>query len=82
MEQTKKWLDIYFSGKEPNFTPPLHPIGSDFRREVWDILLKIPDGKTITYGDIAREREIAGKKALQKCLRGRCAVLWVTMKFQ
>lgn len=64
LEQAKKWLDIYFSGKEPNFTPPLHPIGSDFRRAVWDILLKIPYGKTITYGDIARE--LAEKKGAAK----------------
>lgn len=64
LEQAKKWLDIYFSGKEPDFTPPLHPIGSDFRRAVWDILLKIPYGKTITYGDIARE--LAEKKGAAK----------------
>lgn len=64
LDQAKKWLDIYFSGKEPNFTPPLHPIGSDFRRAVWDILLKIPYGKTITYGDIARE--LAEKKGTAK----------------
>ena len=55
LEQAEKWLDIYFDGKEPNFTPPLHPTGSDFQHKVWDILLKIPYGKTITYGDIARE---------------------------
>lgn len=54
LEQAEKWLDIYFGGSEPNFTPPLHPIGSDFRREVWDILLTIPYGETATYGDIAR----------------------------
>ncbi len=64
LEQAKEWLDIYFSGNEPNFTPPLHPIGSDFRREVWDILLKIPYGKTVTYGDISRE--LAEKKATAK----------------
>lgn len=64
LDQAKKWLDIYFGGKEPNFTPPLHPIGSDFRRAVWDILLKIPYGKTITYGDIARE--LAEKKGAAK----------------
>lgn len=49
----KEWLDIYFSGKEPQFTPPLHPMGSPFRQEVWQILLEIPYGKTITYGEIA-----------------------------
>lgn len=64
LEQAKEWLDIYFGGNEPNFTPPLHPIGTDFRREVWDILLKIPYGKTITYGDIARE--LAEKKGTAK----------------
>ena len=64
LEQAKKWLDIYFGGKEPNFTPPLHPKGSDFRHTVWDILLKIPYGKTITYGDIANE--LAEKKGNAK----------------
>ena len=50
-----RWLNIYFSGKNPDFIPALHPIGSDFRKEVWDILLKIPYGKTMAYGDIAKE---------------------------
>ena len=52
-EQTAAWLDVYFSGEEPNFTPPLHPIGSAFRQEVWQILLQIPYGQTTTYGEIA-----------------------------
>lgn len=52
---TKRWLDIYFAGKEPDFTPPLHPVGSAFRMRVWDILLKIPYGQTTTYGEIARQ---------------------------
>ena len=52
-EETKKWLDIYFDGKEPDFTPRLHLQGSPFRIEVWEILLKIPYGKTTTYKEIA-----------------------------
>ena len=51
----KKWLDIYFSGEDPTFTPPLHPSGSAFRQAVWQILLQIPYGQTITYGEIARK---------------------------
>ena len=35
---TKHWLDIYFSGKEPNFKLPLHFTGSPFQNEVWKIL--------------------------------------------
>ena len=54
LTETKKWLDIYFSGEEPRFTPSLHPNGSTFRQAVWKILLQIPYGQTITYGEIAR----------------------------
>ena len=57
LAQAKEWLDIYFSGKEPDFTPKLHPIGSPFRQEVWRILLQIPYGQTMTYGEIARQME-------------------------
>lgn len=59
-----RWLDIYFSGKEPDFTPPLHPIGLPFRQVVWAILLEIPYGKTVTYGEIARQ--IAAQQGLPK----------------
>ncbi len=52
--KAKEWLDVYFSGKEPKVTPPLHPSGSEFRRAVWKILLEIPYGQTMTYGEIAR----------------------------
>ena len=54
LAETKKWLDIYFSGEKPTFTPPLHPAGSTFRQAVWQLLLQIPYGQTITYGEIAR----------------------------
>ena len=30
-----RWLDVYFSGREPDFTPKLHLVGSDFRQAVW-----------------------------------------------
>ena len=55
LSEAKEWLDVYFSGKEPAFTPPLHPAGSEFRQAVWQILLQIPYGQTITYGEIARK---------------------------
>ena len=55
LEKARQWLDIYFNGKEPDFTPPLNPVGSDFRLAVWDALLHIPYGKTTTYGSIAKK---------------------------
>ena len=50
---TDRWLDIYFSGHEPGFTPPLQLRTTPFRRAVWNILLKIPYGQTMTSGEIA-----------------------------
>ena len=54
-DETVRWLDIYFSGKIPDFTPPLAPPASPFRKMVWEILLTIPYGQTTTYGEIAAE---------------------------
>ena len=53
-DQTRRWLDHYFAGQAPDFTPALLLRGNEFRRRVWDILLTIPYGHTMTYGDIAR----------------------------
>lgn len=64
LAEAARWLDIYFTGKEPGFTPPLHPIGSAFRQAVWEILLQIPYGRTTTYGEIARQ--LAEKQGLEK----------------
>ncbi len=52
-ETAKKWLDIYFSGHEPEFTPPILLRGSAFRMEVWAELLNIPYGRVTTYVNIA-----------------------------
>ena len=54
--QTKKWLDAYFAGQAPSLKD-IHmlPMGSQFRQIVWNILLNIPYGKVITYGDIAKK---------------------------
>lgn len=52
-KQTVKWLDIYFSGRNPDFTPPIFLQTTPFRKAVYDILLTIPYGQTMTYGEIA-----------------------------
>ena len=61
-EKAKQWLDVYFLGKEPDFTVPLHFTGTDFQNDVWKILCAIPYGQTMTYGEIAKK--IAAKKGL------------------
>lgn len=52
-KETSRWLDIYFSGCIPDFMPPLSLRGTPFQRRVWNALLTIPYGQTVTYGDLA-----------------------------
>ena len=63
-EQTKRWLDIYFHGDIPDFTPPLLLEGSPFRQKVWEILREIPYGQVMTYGEIAGR--IAAQMGVEK----------------
>ena len=60
--RTEAWLDIYFSGQAPDFTPELHPRATAFRRTVWELLRTIPYGQTMTYGELADR--IARQKGL------------------
>ena len=53
-QETIRWLDTYFGGEIPDFTPPIKMHGTVFRQMVWEILLTIPYGQTTTYGEIAR----------------------------
>lgn len=56
--QTARWLDVYFSGKAPGFVPPISLHTTSFRRAVYDILLGIPFGETMTYGEIAKRIDV------------------------
>ena len=64
LAEVKRWLSVYFSGREPDFLPPLHPQGSAFRQAVWEILLQIPYGQTTTYGEISAK--LAQKQGLAR----------------
>ena len=69
-DEADRWLDIYFSGHEPGFTPPIHMKTTPFRKAVWEILLTIPFGRTMTYGEIAaRIAEQNADHSLSPCCR-------------
>ena len=61
LKLTETWLDKYFIGKDPGFFPPIKVSGSEFRKDVWEILLKIPYGKTWTYKEVGEELLKSGK---------------------
>lgn len=54
-DEARRWLDIYFEGRDPGFTPLLALHTTPFRKRVYESLLRIPYGKVVTYQDIARE---------------------------
>lgn len=64
-QETERWLDLYFSGKQPNFTPAYTMLHlTAFRQEVMELLKAIPYGQTTTYGAIAKQ--IAAKKGIPR----------------
>ena len=54
LREARAWLDCYFGGGIPDFTPPVQLNGTPFRMAVWVVLKGIPYGGTMTYGEIAR----------------------------
>ena len=55
-QETERWLDLYFSGKQPDFTPAYTMLHlTAFRQEVMERLKAIPYGQTTTYGAIAKQ---------------------------
>jgi len=54
-EEAFFWLGCYFMGSDPGFTPKLNPRGTAFQHVIWNILLSIPYGQTMNYGQIAEK---------------------------
>ena len=61
LKTTEDWLNKFFAGKDPGLTPPIKVSGTEFRKDVWEILLKIPYGKTWTYKEVGEELLKSGK---------------------
>ena len=69
-ELTERWLEEYFSGRAPGFTPPLRLSGTPFRLRVWELLLEIPFGALTTYGALSDKLRAAGVKASPRAVGG------------
>lgn len=55
LKRAKRWLDAYFRGENPAMDLPLAPEGTEFQKQVWQLLGQIPYGQVTTYGALARE---------------------------
>jgi methylated-DNA-[protein]-cysteine S-methyltransferase len=67
-EDTRLWLDLYFSGTIPDFIPPINPQGTLFQQKVWRELLAIPYGRTTTYGAIAKRINCRSAQAVGQAI--------------
>lgn len=63
-EETARWLDIYFNGTNPDFTPTLSLHGTEFQKAVWRRLRDVPYGCTASYGDIASKLPHSSARAV------------------
>ncbi|MCL1797770.1 MAG: methylated-DNA--[protein]-cysteine S-methyltransferase [Eggerthellaceae bacterium] len=61
---TQRWLKLYFEGKNPGMLPPIKMNGTPFRQRVWELLLEIPYGELVTYGELAAK--LAAEKGVEK----------------
>lgn len=68
--ETRRWLDLYFQGAEPDFMPPLSLSGSPFRQAVWAQLRQIPYGTVTTYGRLAEALRQNGIAASAQAVGG------------
>lgn len=55
LTRTRDLLEGYFDGDVKDFTLPLQPVGTEYRRRVWAALCRIPYGQTVTYKQLAVE---------------------------
>ena len=65
IRDTCRWLDMYFSGRQPDFTPVYRMEGlTPFRKAVLDKVCKIPFGQTMTYGEISKRLKVNSAQAV------------------
>ena len=65
IHDTYRWLDLYFTGHQPDFTPAYRMEDlTPFRKAVLDIVSEIPFGQILTYGEIAKRLKINSAQAI------------------
>ena len=75
VERAAEELKAYLTGKRRQFDLPLRTEGSDFARSVWDIMLAIPYGETLTYGEVATRLNMPAQAIGQACGQNPIAVI-------
>lgn len=69
-QDTAQWLERYFSGQQPGPLPPLCPAGTPFQTHLWSLLLEIPYGQSVTYGQLSQELRRRGISSSPQAVGG------------
>ena len=65
IQSTFRWLDVYFTGRQPDFTPVYRMCGAtSFRKRVLDMVAAIPFGQTMSYGELSKCLKINSAQAV------------------
>ncbi len=72
---TKRWLDDYFAAKNPSTRPLFDIPGTLFQQSVYRLMLQIPYGQTLSYGEAAHRLGSAARAVGQACRRNPMPVL-------
>ena len=75
LKKAKAQLEDYFDGKLKKFDLPFAPSGTEFHKQVWRAMLRIPYGKTLTYGEIAAKLDASAQSVGTACGRNPLPVL-------
>jgi methylated-DNA-[protein]-cysteine S-methyltransferase len=75
LEKAIEELRGYLAGERRDFDLPLHAEGDDLAKAVWEIMLKIPYGQTLTYGDVAKRLNVSAQDIGQACGRNPIPIL-------
>ena len=73
--EIKSWLDSYFSGQPQQQVPAIKIKGTAFQQKVWEVMLKIPYGETLSYGDVSNILDSAPRAVGQACKRNPVPIL-------
>ncbi len=67
-------LTAYFANNQHRFQLPLKPHGSAYQQKIWNALLVIPVGRTLTYGELALKLQTSPRAVGQACKKNPLAL--------
>jgi methylated-DNA-[protein]-cysteine S-methyltransferase len=75
VKEAVKQLGAYFEKRLTRFDLPIAADGTGFARDVWEVMLSIPYGQTLTYGEVATRLQAPAQVVGQACGQNPIAIV-------